>query len=265
MAVRFFLTISLLVAVTTAFAQEFWLKPEKYNYVLGEKLVVNFKTGGDFIGQPWNPKGSSVRALMVHHTGKSTDLSDSVKLEGNENLSYSLKAEGTYLLSFESEDILRETTPEQFNQMLKEYELDALNRRQKSNTTLEPGREYYSVMAKLIIGVDGRKDDTYNKILGWPVEILTDRNPCSLKVGDPLRFKILFDGKPVFGVRAKVWNRFQNRTTIQNIYTEKDGTFATRISSPGPWMVTVMKINPSNQPGADWQSYQGSFMFGIEK
>jgi uncharacterized GH25 family protein len=264
MIARTFITMLLLVLVTTLFAQEFWLKPKKYSYSSGEKLVVSFKTGGDFIGQPWDATGGRVQAL-VHQIEKSLDLSDSLKPGENENLTYLLKSEGTYLLSFETEGILRETAPEQFNQMLKDYELDALNSRRKSNATLDPGKEYYSVMAKLIIQVGGKKDDTYNKNLGWPVEILADRNPYSLRVGDQLRFKILFDGKPVFGVRAKVWNRFDNRTTIQNIYTEKDGTFETRISSPGPWMVTVMKMNPSEQPGADWRSYQASFIFGIDK
>jgi uncharacterized GH25 family protein len=113
--------------------------------------------------------------------------------------------------------------------------------------------------------VDAQKDDTYKKVVGFPVEIIPDRNPYSLKIGDPIRFKILFDGKPVFGVRAKVWNRFDNRTTIQNIYTEKDGTFEARISNPGPWMVSVVRMVPSKQREADWQSHWGSLVFGIEK
>jgi uncharacterized GH25 family protein len=116
----------------------------------------------------------------------------------------------------------------------------------------------------LIIQVADKRDETYKKVIGWPVEIIPDRNPMSLKVGDQVRFKILFDGKPIFGVRAKVWNRYDNRTTLQNIYTQQDGTIEVRISSPGPWMVTVMKMIPSKEPGVDWQSYQGSFVFGFD-
>jgi uncharacterized GH25 family protein len=120
------------------------------------------------------------------------------------------------------------------------------------------------MFTKLLFQVGEKRDDTYKKVLGWPVEIVPDRNPASLKVGDQIRFKILFDGKPVFGVRAKLWNRFDNRTTLQNIYTEQDGTFEARISSPGPWMVTVMKMTPSKDTGPDWISYQGSFVFGFD-
>lgn len=265
MSKRTLLTVSLFALTTLAVAQEFWLKPDRYDYATGEKLVVSFQTGGDFIGQPRDLKGDQISVLEVHRIGETLDLSDSVKPGENENLSYILKAEGTHLLSFKSEVILRETAAEQFNQMLKEYELDALSQRQKSNAISLPGKEYYSVMAKLVFQVGGKSDETYKKLLGWPVEIIPDRHPCSLKVGDQLRFKILFDGKPVFGVRAKLWNRFDNRTTIQNIYTGKDGAFEARISSPGPWMVTVMKMIPSKQSGADWQTHLGSFIFGIEK
>ena len=100
--------------------------------------------------------------------------------------------------------------------------------------------------------------------MGFPIEIIPEKNPYTLKKGDPVRFKILFEGKPLFGAKVKVWNRFDNRTTLQNIHTEKNGIIETHISNPGPWMVSVVKMVPSKQPGADWQSYWGSLVFGVE-
>ncbi|HOX82723.1 MAG TPA: DUF4198 domain-containing protein, partial [Chryseolinea sp.] len=136
--------------------------------------------------------------------------------------------------------------------------------RKNTNTLNKPSKEFYSRHTKLLFQVGDVKDDTYKKVMGLPIEIVPDRNPYSLKKGDLIRFKILWQGKPVFGARIKVWNRFDNRTTIQNIYTEQDGTMETHISNPGAWMVSVVRMIPSTKEGADWESYWGSLVFGVK-
>jgi uncharacterized GH25 family protein len=138
------------------------------------------------------------------------------------------------------------------------------DQRKKANTLTKPSKEFYSRHTKLLLQVGDVKDDTYKKVAGLPIEIVPDRNPYSLKKGDLIRFKILWQGKPLFGTKVKVWNRFDNRTTIQNIYTEQDGTMETHISNPGAWMVSVVTMVPSKKEGADWESYWGSLVFGVK-
>jgi uncharacterized GH25 family protein len=261
---RIVLTIGLFAIVTISTAQESWIQADKFVYANGNKLSVAIVTGRDFIGRQWI-KDNTVAGLSLHRTLGVSDLLDSVTNHQKENLSSGLQADGTYLLALQSNNILREFSADTFNLLLQEYELDAVkNQRQKANSVTSDTRVYQRVFAKLIFQVGEKRDDTYKKPLRWPIEIIPDRNPASVKVGDQIRFKILFDGKPVFGVRAKLWNRFDNRTTLQNIYTQQDGTIEARISSPGPWMVTVMKMTPSKDAGADWQSYQGSLVFGFD-
>ncbi len=258
--------ILLFVAIALISAREFWLQPLKFVYKPGEKLVMNFKSGENFMGEPWDLQKNQIESLVLQHLSSSSSVLDSIKEDRNNNLILTLKAEGSYLLSMQTKNALNEWEAEKFNSFLKENGLDEiLDRRTKTNTLASPTKEYYSGYTKLLLQVGEKKDDTHKKVNGFPVEILPLENPYALKIGDPIHFKILFDGKPVFGVRVKVWNRFDNRTTIQNIYTEKNGTLETRVSSPGPWMVSVVRMVPSKQSGADWQSYRGSLVFGIEK
>ncbi len=245
-------------------AQESWLQPNKFHCNNGERLGISFLAGKDFIGQP-SLANAQVADFKLHEISAVSDLLDSVRADPGEGLKYTVKAEGTYLFSLQSNSILHEFTADTFNMMLKDYELDAVrNLRQKSNVVNAPARVNQQLFEKLLIQVGDQRDETYKKVIGWPVEIIPDGNPMWLKVGDQVRFRILFDNKPIFGVRAKVWNRYDNRTTLQNIYTQQDGTIEVRISSPGPWMVTVMKMIPSREPGVDWHSYQGSFVFGFD-
>jgi hypothetical protein len=61
-----------------------------------------------------------------------------------------------------------------------------------------------------------------------------------------------------------VWNRYKNRTTMQPIYTQQDGRIEAHVSNPGAWMVSVVQMIPSDDPKADWRSYWGSLVFGVQ-
>jgi uncharacterized GH25 family protein len=266
MKTQMLLTLFLSSSLLQAEGQEFWMQPERFLIAAGEKLAVSFKKGENFMDEPWLITKAQIENLTMHHSAKSNNLMDSIADGEKNNLMHLIKATGTYVLTLQSHNMLAELPADQFNEYLKSYGLDeSLDQRTRSNTLSSPARDHYAVQSKLMFQVGDNRDDTYKKEIGFQAEIIPDRNPYALKVGDQIRFKILFDGKPVFGVRAKVWNRFDNRTTIQNIYTEKDGTFEARISNPGPWMVTVVRMMPSKETRSDWQSYRSSLIFGIEK
>ena len=217
------------------------------------------------MGKPWDMQKNRVEKLELHQALKTVNVLDSVRSGDKDNLTYIVKQEGTSVLAMQSNNAFIESQADEFNAYLKEDGLDEiLDQRKKTNTLSSPAKEFYTRYTKLLFQVGEKRDDTYKKLAGFPVEIVPESNPYNSKIGDAIRFKILFDGKPTFGVRVKVWNRFDNRTTLQNIYTEKDGTIEARISSPGPWMVSVVRMVQSKQPGADWQSYWGSLVFGIE-
>jgi uncharacterized GH25 family protein len=112
--------------------------------------------------------------------------------------------------------------------------------------------------------VGDKKDDTFRKKIGLRIEIIPNQNPYLLKSGDYLQCLVLFDGKPSAHQMVKVWNKIGNTTFQQNNYTENDGTIKFPISSKGPWMVSTVKMIPSEKPGADWQSFWSSLVFGIE-
>jgi uncharacterized GH25 family protein len=244
---------------------EFWMPPSKFLFASGEKLLVRFMVGENFMGDQWDLKTHRIEKLEHHKLSGIKSLIDSVTDIEKQNLAVTLKEEGTHMIVLQSNNAFIELDGEKFNEYLKEDGLDDVYaHREKTNTLSKPSKEFYSRYSKLLVQVGQKKDDTYKKVIGFPIEIIPEQNPYSLKKGDPVRFKILFEGKPLFGARVKVWNRFDNRTTLQNIHTEKNGVIETRISNPGPWMVSVVKMVPSKLPGAEWQSYWGSLVFGVE-
>ncbi len=258
-------TVVLLAVITLVQAHEFWLHTDKFFFNPGENIVVSFKVGENFMGEPWNLNVHRVTKLEHHHANTSKSILESVNPGEKDNLTVPLPEAGTHMLVMQSNNAFIELEGEKFNAYLKEDGLDEVYaHREKTNALTKPAKEFYSRHTKLLVQVGDKKDDTYKKNLGLPIEIIPEMNPYTLKKGDPVRFKILFEGKPLFGARVKVWNRYDNRTTLQNIYTEKNGVMETRISNSGPWMVSVVNMVPSKEVGADWQSYWGSLVFGVE-
>ena len=76
--------------------------------------------------------------------------------------------------------------------------------------------------------------------------------------------RVMWEGKPEPHAMVKVWSLVGNRIFLQNIYTENDGTIRFPISSYGPWMVSSVKMIPSEKEGADYQSLWASIVFEIK-
>jgi uncharacterized GH25 family protein len=254
----------LLTGMLLAHAHEFWLQADKFFVKVGERLNVKFMVGENFMGESWDLSKHRIEKFELYGSGGVKNISDSVRANKG-LLQLTMNEAGTKLLVMQSNNAFLELPASKFNEYLKDDGLDVVYAQREKTKSLEsPSRELYARYTKLYVQVGGQLDDVYKKMVGLPVEIIPDKNPYALKKGDPVRFLILFEGKPLFGAKVRIWNRFDNRTTIQNIYTEKDGMVSIHISNPGSWMVSFVKMVPSKDPKADWQSYWGSLVFGIK-
>lgn len=260
------LVTSIVVILFTIICQahEFWLETNKYFLNVGERCKIQFMVGENFKGEGWDLKKHRIEKLELNQLSGATNVIDSV-LTDEALLKLSFKEPGTKMLVMQSNSAYIELAADKFNEYLKEDGLDEIYaQREKTKTLQTPSRELYSRHTKLLLSVGDKNDDTYKKVAGLPIEIIPEKNPFTLKKGDKQRFKVLFEGKPLFGGKVRLWNKFDNRTTIQNIYTNQDGTIEMSISTPGPWMISIVRMVPSKDPKADWQSYWGSLVFAIK-
>jgi uncharacterized GH25 family protein len=248
-----------------ALAHEFWIYPSKFFYAPGEQLLISFMVGENFMGEPWDLKAGRIERLELHHEKSVSNIQNKIVEGVKNNVQVSLNDEGTHMIVFQSNHKLIELESEKFNTYLKEDGLDDVyDQREKTNSLNKIGKERYARYAKLLVQVGKKPDDTFKKEAALPVEIVPMQNPYALKIGDPIQFKILFEGKPLFGAKVRIWNRYNNRTTVQNIFSQQDGMIETHVSNPGAWMVSFVKMVPSKNPEAEWQSYWASLVFGVK-
>ncbi|HTH54888.1 MAG TPA: DUF4198 domain-containing protein [Cyclobacteriaceae bacterium] len=254
-----------LLAWVVAQSHEFWLQPKKFKYKVGEEMKIDFLVGENFEGEPWDLKKNKIEKLELHHLAKVTDLRTQVKREEKDKLKVKFLEAGTYLLSMQSDNAFIELDAQKFNDYLQEDGLDEiLDIRTKTKTMDKPSKEFYSRYVKVFVQVGDKADDTFKKKTNLRLEIIPQQNPCQLKSGDYLTCILLFDGKPMPHQMVKIWNKIGNNSVLQNAFTENDGTVKFPISSKGPWMLSTVKMKASEKPGADWQSFWGSLVFGVE-
>lgn len=259
-------TLSIVTALMFVLqAHEFWMAPSKFYYEVGEDLSLYFRVGEDFIGEAWEVKPERFERFEVHQQKNVQDVKSLIKGGDPIALTMPLSAEGSQVVVMQSNHQFIELEAEKFNAYLKEDALDeAYAHRRKNNQLNKAGKELYARYSKMIFQVGNKIDDGYSKSAGLPLEIFVEQNPATLKVGSKVSFKLMYNGKPLFGARVSVWNRHNNRTTRQPIFTQQDGRIETHISNPGPWMVSVVKMVPSKDPKADWESYWASLTFGVK-
>lgn len=263
--VQIILVTLMVSAAMFAVAHEFWMQPLKFYYLVGEKISISFQVGENFVGDGWALKKERLLRVEHHDSKGMKDIAPLAVEAKTEQLSVDASVEGTQVIVMESTPAFIELEAEKFNDYLKEDGLDEIfNERVKKNASDQAGKEFYSRHTKLIVQVGNRKDELWKKVQNLPIEIIPEQNPAELKVGSKISFKILFEGKPLFGAKVRVFNRFNNRTTMQPIFSQQDGRIEAHVSNPGPWMISVVKMVPSTDPKADWRSYWGSLVFGVK-
>lgn len=258
-------TLILFTTISLATAHEFWLQPKKYRYKTGEEMKVDFMVGENFTGEFWDLNRHKVEKLEMHAGAIVKNLLKDVKPTAGNNLGYKFDKEGTHLLGMESNNAFIEMEADKFNDYLREDGIEnILEERTKSNQLNKPSKEFYKRFAKLLLQSGSKTDETFRKRMGFRYEIMPLANPYLLKSGDYLECRVLWDGKPAPHTLVKVWSHIGNRSFLQDIYTENDGTIKFPISNNGPWMVSAVKMIHSENEGADYQSLWTSLVFGIE-
>jgi hypothetical protein len=246
----FWLLLIISLSTERLYSQDVWLRPDKYFYEAGDTAHILFASGDDFIARPLLPAENEIELLEHRNKEKAQDVKPFVTRDEREPLKLLQTKEGYQFLFYKTSRSLK-MNAEEFNEFLKQYGMDEIiaDRKKKNELTGSALIKTRNTI-QLAFRVGKNEGQGWNQVSGLPIEIIPDKNPQTLKRGDRIEFTVYENGSPAFGVRVKIWNRWDKRTTIQNIYTEKNGTVTTTISNPGDWMVTVVKMVKGNEANA---------------
>lgn len=240
-------------------AQELWIASSKFWYSLGEVADLQVMLTENRNAQGYTLLPQSVDRFETQLEGNVDNLKDGVKGNEQGHFKTSLVAEGTAAVVLKTKGEPMEMDLPVFQGYLKEYDLDA------PDATESPVKEVFRRYTRLLLQVGSTMSEMPAAPGDFSLEVVPVKNPYTLKAGEQMKFKILWQGKPLFGARVKVWNMHNHRTMLQNIYTEKDGTIQTPISNEGTWMVSALYRLAPRDGKAEGTTFCSSLVFGIEE
>jgi uncharacterized GH25 family protein len=187
-------------------------------------------------------------------------------------LKYRTGEPGTYVIGVSTLPKVLEQTSAEFMDYLKHDGVpDTLAAFEKLSPRPEKVRERYLKHVRAIVQAGDKTSDDYSKPLGYPVEILLEKNPAAAKQGDRMSFRVLFGGKPVANQLVQVSHRgFHGHDASgkhMNAYTlrtDKEGRASFELNRKSLWYISLIHMRKVDQADADYESNWATVTFHVK-
>ncbi len=152
-----------------------------------------------------------------------------------------------------------------FNDYLKHEGIpDILAKRTKDGELGKNIRERYSKHVRAIFQVGSARTEEYSTSLHYPVEIIPQNNPYSLKVGQALPVLCTLDGKPLVNQFVIAgWESVDGKLHMLDARTDAKGIARFKLMAAGKWYVKMIHMAASNEPGINYESKWATLTFQV--
>ncbi len=242
-------------AITVSGQETRWIKSDKFRYSMGDTCKLVLLEGENLIGKYFSASKDSIGMISHRINNQVTDLVQRIDYKRKYHLALPLLTNGTNRIVWDQQRKIVINDPQALSGFLEASGIEQFPSEVATPVTI---REH--LFNKLIVQVG---EELKSSTGDFPLEIEPGVNVSTLKVGDPLTMTLKNRGAAVFGGRIIILNRYNNMTTIQRIYSEKDGTIRFTISSPGTWMVSYSMVEPRRETSV-LNVQRFNLVFGIQ-
>jgi hypothetical protein len=173
-------------------------------------------------------------------------------------------APGLQVIGYRSLESPLSLEAEKFEQYLREEGLEGIVAlRARRGESRKPSRELFSRDVKSLLCAGGRAYSGEDRALGFPLELLAEKNPCAAKPGDELPVRLLYEGKPLAGALVAALPHEEPDAKLSQ-RTDAKGRVRLRLPKAGVWLVkAVHMVEAPAGTDADWQSLWASLTFEV--
>ncbi len=251
-----------------ASAHEFWMRAEPLSPPVASSAQMFIYFGEYFEGTQAGFLTSHSAALRHYSATGSEDLMGLVpSVNPIGQVPVRIGRAGTHLVAFDSHTATITLPADKFNAYLHDEGLDSIVREREAAGTLgREGRERFRRHAKTLLRAGGKSDTTYAIRTGQRLELVPLNDPLSQPPGAALRFKLLFDGKPLPDALLRAWHHNGDQTISIRATSDSNGDVTYTLPYAGAWMIsTVHMIAATDTDAVDWDSFWGSLMFEVPR
>jgi uncharacterized GH25 family protein len=256
------LSVAILLALggSAVAAHDMWIEPTGFAPPVGKIVGLRLRVGQDFLGDPL-PRDPALIDQFI-----AIDAEDTRPIVGRDGADPAglvrMAAPGLMVVGYHSKPSPVVLTAQKFNQYLSEEGLDAIAalRAKKGDTNAE-ARELFVRCAKSLLLAGPAAESQMDRTLGFPLELIADRNPYLVKTGESLSMRLTYKNQPLPGALIIALNQRDPMAKV-SARSDKAGRVQLRLSQPGPWLVKAVHMIPA-AAGSDhqWESFWASLTF----
>ena len=258
-----------LIVIGTATGHDLFLKLDTYFLPANSKVTVRvlngtFKASEALLGRE--------RLVDV------TVLGPELRKSGIESVSwrdesqttlmeFETDAPGTYVVAVSTKFRENSLKAEQFNDYLQHEGIpDVLAVRRKQGEMGKDVRYRYSKHVRALFQVGDKRTDEYKSALNYPVEIIPQKNPYALKLGQTLPVLCTLEGKPLSNQYVIAgWEDRDGKLHQVKARTDRNGIASFRLGSAGKWFVKFIHMQPIKETGLNYESKWATLTFEMRK
>jgi uncharacterized GH25 family protein len=172
---------------------------------------------------------------------------------------------GTYVVGISTKPREIDLKAAAFNDYLKHDGIpDILAKRTKDGELGKDIRERYSKHVRAIFQVGSARTEDYKTSLHYPVEIIPQSNPYSVKVGQTLPVLCTLDGQPLINQFVIAgWESVDGKLHSLDTRTDAQGIARFKLTSAGKWYVKMIHMTASKEPGINYESKWATATFQV--
>ncbi len=249
-------------AAAPLLAHDFWIEPTTFRPAVGATVGIALRVGEGFRGDPVPRTPARIlQFILVSPSGK-TPIDG---VPGHDPAGVARVSEpGLQLVGYRSSSSKVELEAEQFEAYLKEEGLERIVAlRARRGESGKPSREVYSRCAKSLLAADGAGKSGYDRVLGFTLELVPEKNPYAFRTGGSFPVRLLYRGRPLGGALVVAVNREAPEKRL-SARTDRKGRVSLPLAPRGAWLVKAVHMVPAPaDSGADWESLWASLTFEL--
>jgi uncharacterized GH25 family protein len=264
--------------VLVASAHDLWLVPARFEIAPGASVPVALNTGDTFPVSEGAVRAERIeRATLIAVGGRRTPLTN-FRAEGQSTLvtiTAPRRAGGAIV-----EVVLRPVATRQprasFDEFVRHEGLDriAAELARQSERRAEERRTYAKYAKTLLrIGNGRNAAELYRRPIGHRLEIVPEADPYSLRAGDALPVRLLFDGRPLAGARLVIGSTdpaTATQSSMPGVRTDAEGRARLQLVSRGGgggggggahYIHALHMIPATGRADIEWESFWATLTF----
>jgi uncharacterized GH25 family protein len=244
-------------------AHDMWIEPTTFSPASGEIVGARLRVGQDLLGDPLARDATLIHQFVFEDASGRKAL---VGRDGGDPAGFLRVAmPGLLVIGYHSNPSTMEFTPEKFNQYLKEEGLDAVAAvRAQRNESGAKAREIFSRCAKSLVLSGPATKEQADRRLGFPLELVAERNPYAIRPGDDLPVRLTYEDRPLAGALVVAINRSSPSEKL-SARSDNDGRVHFRLRPGGMWLIKAVHMIPAPAgSNAEWASFWASLTFEPE-